>query len=132
MGLNRVAMMAYKIRVMLSHIWETCACLPAGAKHPEAFEEAFAILATPQESTPQNNHRRSERLGSQRPHLCLNYQAQADEVPDEEATEHTIVSKYFDGKQALLLKADGSISVADSYREGPSGCIIATWTCSRL
>ena len=53
----------------------------------------------------------------------------ADEADNGEdsTTELAVVTKYFDGTHAKMLLEDGAEVLADQYKHGPRGFVIAEW-----
>ena len=126
-----VALIAYKLRVMLAHVRTKWDSIVPGSVPPSGFEGIFAILEQPQPAWSARKVRRTERL-KRRPHPFVHYREQDDNDDDNEDNkdskdDSTIVSKYFDGKAAHILKANGLVASADIYLKGPAGFAIARW-----
>ncbi len=94
-----LALMAYKVRVMLSHVRVKFDSHVAGTACPPGFDKIFETMSMPRPTTSRRT-RRMERLSS-RPNPFLHFRAEdtSQEELDEEDTL-AIVSKYFDGKVA--------------------------------
>ena len=122
------SLMAYKIRVMLSHLRGKFDNSVVGSPPPPGLAGAWEKLSSGWHSARKN--RRQERLGS-RPHpfVCFRQAETLDlEEPGASAAQPlAVVSKYFDGRVAKLLREDGTESHADDYRRGPNGFAVAVW-----
>ena len=74
--------------------------------------------------------KKDQRLKDTRAHPFPAYRAieepigESDQL-DEDGLE--CVSKYWDGKQALMLTGDGGLTEADMYFVGPKGMAVARW-----
>ena len=117
------SLIAYKLRVMLAHIRSKFDSQTPGSSLP-GLEQVFEVLQSPARATHARKARRIERLGH-RPHPFVHFRTQATE--DEEPMHLAIVSKFFDGKVARILREDGSQTSADMYKPGPNGFVIAKW-----
>lgn len=127
---DALAMTAYKVRVMLSHAREKYDVLKQDP--PEELKGLFHLMSATDKQAPScKRSRKLDRLGKPRPHPFPYYREPEEEEKDEatadDADNNLVISKYWDGKQALLLKADGTLTVADEYRKGPLGMVEAYW-----
>lgn len=121
-----LALMAYRIRVMLAHLRAKFDSANNGA--PEGFERLYELLEKPTPAPTTRRMRRGERIGS-RPNPFVNFRAKGEAEMREEEDDATpvIVSKYFDGRRACALRDDGNIEFADTYTPTETGFVRAQW-----
>ena len=125
-------LMAYKIRVMLSHV-RYAFDAHSGGTHP--LNMLFDLmLEGPSPATPPSDSRklrRTERLGRRlHPFICFR---PADDENDDIAEEvPSVITTYFDGEDATtkLLLSNGEVLKALKYEAGASGFITAHWANS--
>ena len=121
-----VAIIAYKLRVLLAHYRLKYDSHTPGLPAPSGLENVFDRMQAPSHYQPSSKRaRRMERL-STRPHPFVHFR-QEEQPSDEEHEEVDIVSTYFDGKKAVALRSDGTTASADSYDPGPNGFVVARW-----
>ena len=120
-----IELMAYKIRVMLSHTRLVHDASKGEEKHP--LRVLFKIMAGSSAGAADfRKTRRQSRLGHRpNPFACF----RPEESRAAEADAPSPVTKFFDAEtlQAQLLMSDGSVLNADCYDAGPSGFIVARW-----
>ena len=131
------ALVAYKVRVMLGHVRSKFENQALGTEAPLGFETMWVIMQnrTKQEASDPKRMKRHQRLVG-RPHPFVAYQEEeqdpdvdaVSEAEDADDGEHCeVVCRYWDGLNAVALKADGSVANADVIVHGDSGYAIAKW-----
>ena len=128
------ALVAYKVRVMLGHVRSKFENQALGTEAPLGFETMWVIMQnrTKQEASDPKRMKRHQRLVG-RPHPFVAYQEEQNpevdavsEAEDADDGEHCeVVCRYWDGLNAVALKADGSVANADAIVHGDSGYAIA-------
>ncbi len=121
-----VETIAYKMRVMLSHVRLSYDSSKNDEHH--SLASIFEIMKDPPScSNDARRSRRQQRLMSRpRPFVCF----RPSEGESQEKEElNSIVTRYFDGEDfaAKLLLSDGSVVLADTYEPGEDGFVVARW-----
>jgi hypothetical protein len=124
-------LVAYKIRVMMSHVRNCYDGAKVDEKKAHQLKVLFGLLDNGHlVGSSVRKQRREARLG-RRVHPFPFFRDGADdaEPTDQPDDEITPIAKYFDGGQmcARMLLSDGRMLNADAYAHGPDGFIIATW-----
>ena len=125
-----IQVLAYKIRVMLSH---TRNAYDNSSLHEvHALADLFSRIR-PQTGTPDaKRQRRDGRLVGKRPHPFINFRATADEPEQVSIEEEEVprrVSCYYDAatRKGIMLMSDGSERLADHYMKGSRGFAECVW-----
>ena len=129
--MDQYTMVAYKIRVMLSHI-RTKYDAQDTEEPPAELRAPFEIMKTKMPRDSAKKLRREQRRKVENPFLHFrseNNDAKGsdddDDDDDGEAEKRAVVLKYFDGEKACALLDDGSTSHADWYAPSGSGFVRA-------
>lgn len=114
---------AYRVRVMLSHIRIVFDASGEDKHHPLA--SIFSVMNKPNTLFDARKVRRQQRLNN-RPHPFLCFRAADAEGPEEEIS---VVTRYYDGEArvAQMLMSDGALINADRYEPGGDGFVVAKW-----
>ena len=116
-------LMAYRLRVLLSHY-------RVKFDNGSQDEELQAVFSHMDGGTnavwTAKQARRAARL-AKRPHPFKHYQGKSVDDDTESEEEARVISSYFNGSCAVLLKDDGVTMAADVYKPGPRGFVIAQW-----
>ena len=113
-----VAIIAYKLRVLLAHYRLKYDSHTPGLPAPSGLENVFDRMQAPSHYQPSSKRaRRMERLSS-RPHPFVHFR-QEEQPSDEDHEEVDIVSTFFD------------TASADSYDPGPNGFVVARWSLDK-
>lgn len=127
-----VALVAYKIRVMLAHIRKAYDACQDFDNHK--LKDLFTICSAQKEPTTKKA-RKDIRLG-RRPHPFLAFRCNDGEEEEDDyiGIEPQFVTKYFDLKLqvGVILFDDGTEYQADSYEAGPHGFIVCKWLEPRM
>ena len=116
-----VALTAYMVRVMLSHV-RSLFDSNRSADHP--LQALFSCMRSPGDS---RKVRRTDRL-VERQHPFLAYRTEPDSSEGEDE-QVSVVTKFYDGKtrKAYMLASDGHQYHADNYEIGEKGFVVAVW-----
>lgn len=121
-----IELMAYKIRVMLSHCRSIYDANGDDLGHPLA--SIFKIIRESPSSAASDARRtrRQHRLDKRpNPFICF----REDEQPEPKEEQVEIITRDYDGRSRLakLLLSDGTMINADKYEAGADGFVIAKW-----
>ena len=129
-----IAVVGYKIRVMLSHLRIIHDSTKEG-DDPSDFDDLYKMMKVPKEKQLARNSRRGARLKTDRPHPFINFRVQAEEDSDEniamddEDTEMIEVARMWCPVEykAILLMSNGRQIFADTYTPTGDGFVTAKW-----
>ena len=118
-----VQLISYKLRVMCSHLRLK---FDGGHAVPERLHNVVQRMRDPPQATSHRKRRRQQRLAT-RPHPFPSFRKQVEPSDCSSEPEPTVVSKFWNGTEAMALYDDGKLEKADIYVQGERGMVIARW-----
>ena len=119
-----VGLVAYKIRVVCSHVRNAHDNTVDAEQHPLAA--IFCILQDSNASSDSCRVRRSQRL-DKRPHPFSAFRVEEPHSSGHEEEPVVVVVRYWNGAMAKQLMSDGLETNADDYEQTAEGFARAVW-----